>query len=136
MKQEFIDLYDSFTHGVIDRRTFMDRLTKAAGGTAAAMAVIGLLKPNYALAAITEPNDNRLSTDRITFKGASGDVKAYQARLKSATGPLPAVARLSQLVARRAASTAVSRRAACNAASPQNAGVSNDIGVGGMMGGG
>ena len=91
MKQEFIDLYDSFTHGAIDRRTFMDSLTKAAGGTAAAMAVIGLLKPNYALAAITEPNDNRLSTDRITFKGASGEVKAYQARLKSSTGPLPAV---------------------------------------------
>ena len=53
LKQEFIDLYDSFTHGVIDRRTFMDSLTKAAGGTAAALAVIGLLKPNYALAAIT-----------------------------------------------------------------------------------
>ncbi len=78
MKQEFIDLYDSFTHGAIDRRTFMDSLTKAAGGTAAAMAVIGLLKPNYALAAITEPNDNRLSTDRITFKGASGEVKAFR----------------------------------------------------------
>ncbi len=91
MKQEFIDLYDSFTHGVIDRRTFMDRLTKAAGGTAAAAAVIGLLKPNYAQAAITEPNDARLSTDRITFKGATGEVKAYQARPKSATGPLPAV---------------------------------------------
>lgn len=91
MKQEFIDLYDSYTHGVIDRRTFMERITKAAGGVAAATAVIAALKPDYARAAMTEPNDARLSTDRITFKGASGDVKAYQARLKSASGGLPAV---------------------------------------------
>jgi len=55
MKQEFIDLSDSYTHGVIDRRTFMDMLTKATGGAAAAAAIIGLLKPDYALAQMTDP---------------------------------------------------------------------------------
>ena len=31
MDQRIIDLYDSFTHGVINRRDFMDRLTTIAG---------------------------------------------------------------------------------------------------------
>ena len=39
MDQRIIDLYDSFTHGVIDRRDFMDRLTTIAGSCRAITAL-------------------------------------------------------------------------------------------------
>ena len=51
MRQEIIDLYDQFTHSVIDRRLFMARLTELAGGTAAATALIPLLMADKAKAA-------------------------------------------------------------------------------------
>ena len=50
MDQRIIDLYDSFTHGFINRREFMDRLGVLAGSTAAATAILPLLQNDYALA--------------------------------------------------------------------------------------
>ena len=44
MDQRIIDLYDSFTHGVINRRDFMDRLTTIAGSSAAALALLPMLQ--------------------------------------------------------------------------------------------
>ena len=38
MDQRIIDLYDDFTHGAMNRRDFLDRLTRIAGSTAAATA--------------------------------------------------------------------------------------------------
>ncbi len=55
MDQRIIDLYDSFTHGVINRRDFMDRLTTIAGSTAAAVALLPLLQNDYARAATLPP---------------------------------------------------------------------------------
>lgn len=88
--QPIIDLFDDFTHSRIERRVFLDRLVTLTGSVAAAMTVLPLLGPNYAHGAITAPDDNRLETKQITFKGASGDVMAYQAKPKGA-GKLPAV---------------------------------------------
>ena len=42
MDQRIIDLYDSFTHGFINRRDFMDRLGLLAGSTAAATTALTL----------------------------------------------------------------------------------------------
>ena len=88
--QKIIDLFDDFTHSRLDRRVFLDRLATLTGSAAAALTILPLLGPNYAHGAITEPEDSRLETKRITYKGASGDVKAYQAKPKGA-GKLPAV---------------------------------------------
>ena len=46
MDQKIIDLFDEFTHGGMDRRDFLDRLTKLAGSTAAATATLPLLQSN------------------------------------------------------------------------------------------
>ncbi len=35
MDQKIVDLYDSFTHGGMNRRQFLDRLTDLAGSSAA-----------------------------------------------------------------------------------------------------
>lgn len=67
ISQPIINLYDAFTHGVIDRRAFLDRLARLAGGTAAASALIPLLANDYALAAITEEDDKRLKISTAKF---------------------------------------------------------------------
>ncbi len=91
MRQDIIDLYDDYTHARLDRRLFMDRLAALAGGSAAALALLPLLRCNYAKAAIVAPEDARLKTEQITYPGASGEVKAYLARPADAGGKLPGV---------------------------------------------
>jgi len=76
ISQEIYDLFDEFTHSTMQRRVFMRRLAKLAGGTTAAAVIAPMLTCNYAYAAVAE-NDPRIKVQRITFKGASGDVKGY-----------------------------------------------------------
>jgi carboxymethylenebutenolidase len=89
--QEIIDLYDEYTHLTLDRRRFFDHLTRVAGGTAAAYALLPVLENNYAEAAMVAPDDSRLKTEKISFPGASGEMMGYLARPAEAAGPLPAV---------------------------------------------
>jgi carboxymethylenebutenolidase len=91
MRQEIIDLYDEYTHERLDRRIFMDRLARMAGGTAAAAALLPVLQANYAKAAMVPPDDPRLRTERVTFEGASGEVQGYLAVPADADGALPGV---------------------------------------------
>lgn len=70
--QDIIDLYDAFTHGALDRRTFMGRLARIAGGAAAAAALLPILANNYAKAAMTADDDNRLFISTAKFD--TGDI--------------------------------------------------------------
>jgi carboxymethylenebutenolidase len=65
--QPIIDLYDAFTHGAIDRRAFLERLARLAGGTAAATALLPFLANDYAKAAIVEEDDERLRITTAKF---------------------------------------------------------------------
>ncbi len=89
--QEMIDLYDDYTHLTLDRRRFFDHLTRVAGGSAAAYALLPLLENNYAQAAMVAPDDGRLTAEKITLPGAQGELAGYLVRPSDATGPLPAV---------------------------------------------
>ena len=91
MDQAIIDLYDEYTHAPLKRRVFLARLARLAGGTAAASAILARLEPNYAKAALVEPDDPRLAVERLEFPGATGAVSAYVARPANASGPLPAI---------------------------------------------
>ena len=91
MHQDIIDLYDEHTHERLDRRVFMDRLAKIAGGTAAAAALVPVLEANYASAAIVPADDSRLTIEEVSFPGAGGDVRGYLARPADPSGPLPGV---------------------------------------------
>jgi carboxymethylenebutenolidase len=91
MDQKIIDLYDSFTHGQISRREFMDRLSKIAGSAAAAAAMLPALQNNYAQAAIVPDNDPRLVIERISYDAPGGKVNGYLARPKEGPAKLPAV---------------------------------------------
>lgn len=90
-KQEWIRLYDAYTHEHLDRRRFIDRMVQVTGGTAAATAAIAILENNYAKAAIVAEDDPALVIERVTFPGATGEVQAYLARPANAEGPLPGI---------------------------------------------
>ena len=80
MEQQYINLYDEYTHKPLARQEFIKRLTMMAGSTAAAMVLLPLLEVNMAHAAVTPQDD--LFTERISYPGVNGDMQAYVARPK------------------------------------------------------
>ena len=72
MDQKIISLFDSFTHGGMNRRTFMEKLTTLAGGSAAAAALLPVLENNYAHAEVVAETDDRIASETLPFKGGSG----------------------------------------------------------------
>jgi carboxymethylenebutenolidase len=76
ISQPIIDLYDSFTHGRINRRGFLDRLGVLAGGAAGATVVLAMLKNNYALAETVPADDSRLHVEKVKI----GEVSGYLAK--------------------------------------------------------
>jgi carboxymethylenebutenolidase len=90
--QEMVRLYDDYTHVHLDRRRFMDALAKAAGGTAAAASIAPLIAARPAWAQMVDERDARLTTEFVTFSGASGQMLGYLAYpLEVMAGELPAV---------------------------------------------
>lgn len=77
MDRRIIALYDEYTHAPLDRRIFLERLAKLAGGTAAAFALLPLLENNYAHAEMVPANDPSLTSERVSFAGAGGELKGY-----------------------------------------------------------
>ena len=89
--QEMVLLYDEYTHVTLDRRRFMDRMSKLAGSTAAAAAIVPLLEANYAHAAMVAADDSRLKTETVTIPGAEAGLTGYLAIPANAAGKLPGV---------------------------------------------
>jgi carboxymethylenebutenolidase len=83
MDQRIIDLYDSFTHGGISRRVFLDRLAEMAGSSAAAVALLPLLQNDYAHAAVVAPDDARLAIETASYDAAGARIGCYLAWLKA-----------------------------------------------------
>jgi carboxymethylenebutenolidase len=90
MDQRIINLYDSFTHGGMNRRDFLDRLATLAGSASAAVALLPLLQNNYAQAAIIAPDDPRLATERVAYDSPKGKINGYLVR-PTAKGKRPAI---------------------------------------------
>ncbi len=72
MDQKIINLFDTFTHGGMTRRDFMDKLVVLAGSSAAAMALLPILENNYAHAEKMPENDPRIVVENMDFPGGSG----------------------------------------------------------------
>ncbi|PWJ83959.1 carboxymethylenebutenolidase [Pseudaminobacter salicylatoxidans] len=89
--QAMIDAYDEYTHLTLDRRAFMDKLTRLAGSGAAAAAIAPLLAANSAQAAIVAEDDARVKGEDITFPGSRGEMKGYLVRPAEASGKLGTV---------------------------------------------
>ena len=72
MDQRIIQLFDEYTHGGMNRRSFLDRLATLAGGAAAASALLPLLENNYAHAQVVPENDARITSETVQVPGVQG----------------------------------------------------------------
>jgi carboxymethylenebutenolidase len=89
--QAMIDAYDEYTHLTLDRRRFMETLTRLTGSGAAAAVIAPLLAADPARAAMLAADDQRIRGEEITYPGADGDMKGYLVRPAGEEGKLPAV---------------------------------------------
>jgi carboxymethylenebutenolidase len=89
--QAMIDAYDEYTHLTLDRRGFMEKLTRLAGSGAAAAAIAPMLAANSAHAAIIAADDARLTAQDISYPGGEGEMKGYLVRPADDDGKLGAV---------------------------------------------
>ena len=79
--QNVINLYDQFTHGYLNRRDFLDRLARLVGGSAAALALLPLLRNDYDRHLIAE-QDDRLEISRAEWDVGNTTMFGYLARLR------------------------------------------------------
>jgi carboxymethylenebutenolidase len=89
--QAMIDAYDEYTHLTLDRRGFMEKLTKLAGSGAAAAVIAPMLAANSAQAAVVAEDDTRLKAEDVAWPGDGGEMKGYLVRPAEQSGKLGAV---------------------------------------------
>ncbi len=80
--QELLDLYDSYAHGLIERREFLNKASKFAVGGITAAALLDTLSPKYALARQVEENDPRIKGEQIEYPSPKGhgSIRGYLVR--------------------------------------------------------
>jgi len=91
--QGLLDLYDAYAHSGIDRRAFMDGVSRYAVGGVTVTALLESLMPNYALANQVEANDPRITVEKIKYESPKGygNIDGYLTRPAGASGRIPAV---------------------------------------------
>ena len=89
--QDMINAYDEYTHLTLDRRGFMEKLTKLAGSGVAAATIAPLLGASAARAAMVEDTDPRVEGGEVPWPGQGGEMKGYLALPKERNGKLPGV---------------------------------------------
>jgi carboxymethylenebutenolidase len=82
MDQKIVNLYRDYSNNQLDRRLFLKKLVKVAGGTAAAVALLPVLENKNARAQFVKKDDPRIITRYIKYPGETGDVRAHLARPK------------------------------------------------------
>ncbi|MDF3608230.1 YghX family hydrolase [Paracoccus sp. DMF-8] len=91
--QELLELYDFYAHGRITKREFLDRAGKFAVGGLTATALLGMLRPDYALAQQIAFTDPDIVAEYVTYPSPNGheEVRGYLVRPSGASGPVPGV---------------------------------------------
>ncbi|HVW27288.1 MAG TPA: dienelactone hydrolase family protein [Polyangiaceae bacterium] len=89
---DVLRLFDSYVHGIIDRRGFLERATKFATGTTA-IALLEALNPRFAEAAQVSATDARIHAEYVEIPSPDGygKVRGYLVRPSKPGGKLPAV---------------------------------------------
>lgn len=80
--QELLDLFHEYQHGDIDRRSFLNGVTKFAVGGLTVAAIFESLKPNYAWAQTVPKDDKDLKVgyETVPSPAGNGSIKGYLAR--------------------------------------------------------
>jgi carboxymethylenebutenolidase len=90
--QGLLDLFDSYVHGGISRRAFLDGARDFAVGGVSAAALFDMLRPNYAWAVQVPPTDPRIVARRVEVPSPSGTgtIGGYLVR-PATTAKLPGI---------------------------------------------
>ncbi len=90
---ELLELYDFYAHGKITKREFLDRAGRFAVGGLTAVAILGMMSPNYALAEQVSFNDPDIVGEYVMYPSPNGhgEVRGYLVRPAAAQGKLPSV---------------------------------------------
>lgn len=70
--REAFNWYDEYAHGIIDRRTFMARLSTLTAGGLTVASMLGVLMPDYAAAEQVSFNDPDIKASYETFESPQG----------------------------------------------------------------
>lgn len=91
--QEAFDWYDEYAHGLIDRRTFLDRLSTIVTASLTLGMILPVLMPDYALAEQVSFNDPDILAKYLTFPSPTGhgEGRGYFVTPKSIAGKGPVV---------------------------------------------
>ncbi len=89
---EILELYDFYVHGRITKREFLDRAGKFAVGGLTAMAILGMMSPDYAMAQQLSFTDVDIVAEYVTYPSPEGhgEVRGYLVR-PAGDGRFPAV---------------------------------------------
>ncbi|MFK7843931.1 MAG: dienelactone hydrolase family protein [Rhodothermales bacterium] len=69
---EVFDLFDKYVHGNINRRSFLDKVSKYAVGGLTAGAILEFLSPKYAAAQQVRADDKRLDSEYVEYDSPKG----------------------------------------------------------------
>lgn len=91
--QEAFDWYDEYAHGIIDRRTFMNRLAALSAAGISMNLLLSTLMPNYAAAEQVSFNDPDIKAQYVTFPSPNGhgEGRGYLVTPANVEGKLPSV---------------------------------------------
>ena len=91
--QELLILFDAYVHGLIDRRTFLDRAAKFAVGGVTAVMLLDQLSPKFVEAQVIKPEDPRIKVQYVEYDSPKGygKMRGYLAQPAKASGKLPGV---------------------------------------------
>lgn len=82
MNQQIINLFDEYTHKPLKREDFIKKLALLTGSMAAAMTALSQLEVKYDNAVTVAPQDDRITTEYITYPGDDCTMKGYFAKPK------------------------------------------------------
>ncbi|MEO0331175.1 MAG: dienelactone hydrolase family protein [Bacteroidota bacterium] len=93
ISQEVFDLYDDYAHNRIERRQFLDRLSKYAVGGITVASLLGFIMPDYQNKIQIRQDDSRLKSEFIEYESpqGGGTIKALLSRPADASGKLPGI---------------------------------------------
>jgi carboxymethylenebutenolidase len=93
ISQEVFDLYDDYAHNRIERRQFLDRLSKYAIGGLTVSSLLSFIMPNYQDHIQVKSDDPRLKSEYITYSSpkGGGEIRGLLSRPVNANGRLPGI---------------------------------------------
>ena len=92
LDQAVFDLYDDYAHNRLDRRSFMDKLSKYAVGGLTVSSLMSFIMPDYQKVQIAQ-DDPSLKTKTITYNSSNGggEIKGQLSMPKKFKGKLPGI---------------------------------------------